>query len=58
MISNRTKSEIKYQTKLAFLTKKCFIVAEISANHSGDLKILRKALSKRMWGRCNQNTVI
>ena len=60
MLSNKTKSEIKISNKISISNKKkCLIVAEISANHSGDLKILKKYFeSKRMWSRCNQITIV
>ena len=59
MLSNKTKSEIKISNKISISIKKCLIVAEISANHSGDLKILKKVFeSKRMWSRCNQITIV
>lgn len=47
MLSNKTKSEIKISNKISISNKKkCLIVAEISANHSGDLKILKKSILK------------
>ena len=47
MLSNKTKSEIRISNKISISNKKkCLIVAEISANHSGDLKILKKSILK------------
>ncbi len=47
MSSNKIKEKIKISNNLTISNKdKCFIVAEISANHSGDLNILKKTMLK------------
>ena len=45
MLNKKTSSKIKLSKKINISNKnKCFIVAEISANHSGNLNILKKSM--------------
>ena len=56
MSFSKLKKSIKISKKITISNKnKCFIVAEISANHSGSLSILKKTmLEAKNWSGCSK----